>query len=218
MSASVEALIMHVQRHDVRFGEQILQAGVDHARLQAIFALDRVAGDDAAAEAQHDVRQRGADAAGADDAHHFLVQIEAHQAVQHEVAFAHPIVGAVNLAVEREHQADAEFGDRERRIFRDAHDGYPQLRRRFEVHVVEAGAAEQYQADAVTRQRFQRGGADVVIDETADRGIPAGKRGGSGVQLRLGMNELVLLQAVGRRQHIACIRIRTVDQNFHDRS
>jgi hypothetical protein len=54
-----------MQRDDVGAGEQVVQADVAHAGLDRLGTLDRIEGQDLAAEAAKDARRHDADAAGA---------------------------------------------------------------------------------------------------------------------------------------------------------
>jgi hypothetical protein len=111
-------------------------------------SLGRGRGEHPAAEAEHDPGEHRADLAGADDPDGPAVQVEAEQAVQREVALADPVVGPVDLAVEREDQADGVLGDGVGRVAGDADDAQAEAARGGEVDVVEAGRAQGDQPDA----------------------------------------------------------------------
>ena len=106
-----------VQRDDVRLAEQRVEAvGVGASdgavRVAEGWALEDVVPEQAAPEAGgEDLRCREPDLAGADDADGLAAQRVAEQALQLEVAFAHPVVGLVRVSVECLDERDGELGD-----------------------------------------------------------------------------------------------------------
>ena len=66
----------------------------------------------AAAKAHHDASEAAANLAAAHHPDLAAMQVHAHQAVQHEVALAHPGMGTVGLAVERQQQGRGVLGHR----------------------------------------------------------------------------------------------------------
>ena len=172
--------------------EQLGQVDVARAERPHALVGERVVG-------QHDRSRsrRGCAAAvapmmpGADHPDRAAAQVEAEQAVEREVAVAHALVGAVDLAVESQDQGDGVLGDGVRRVGRDAHDAQAERRRRGEIDVVEAGRAQRDQPGAAVGQHGQRGGVERVVHERADRREPGGERRGLRGQARLEEDELM---------------------------
>lgn len=100
-----------VECDDVAGGGEVFQGEILDAERDAFIADDGVERDELAAEAAEDVGDAGADAAGADDPDGFFVHIEAEESVEGEVLLAHALHGAVQLAIQHEHEADGVFGD-----------------------------------------------------------------------------------------------------------
>ena len=157
-----------VQRDDVGAREQLGQLDVAGTELAHSLARERVAGQHAHAEAVQDADHRRADDAGADHPHGAAVQVEAEQAVEREVAVAHALVGAVDLAVEGQDEGHGMLGDGVRRVGRHAHHPQAERRRRGQVDVVEAGRAQGDQLHAARGERLERNAPELVVDERAD--------------------------------------------------
>lgn len=105
----------------------------------------------------------------ADDAGRFAVHVESEEAVQGEISVPGTPVGAVYLAVEREHQCHGVFGHGIGRIGR-----YPDYRDAvlgggFQIDIVETRAAQGDQPYAHAGQFPDGWGIRRVIDEDADR-------------------------------------------------
>jgi hypothetical protein len=90
-----------------------------------------------------------------DEAGRLAVHVEAQQRVQAEIALTHAIEGAMNLAIQRQHEADRVLGDGIGRIGRHARDGDAEPRAFGEVDVVETRAAQGDEADALAVQQIQ---------------------------------------------------------------
>jgi hypothetical protein len=96
------------------------------------------------------------------------MQIEADQAGQREVALAHALVGAMDLAVQAENQGEGVLRHGVRGVAWHADDGDSVLVRRRQVDVVEPGAPQGEQLDASGGEALERLGPEVVVDERAD--------------------------------------------------
>jgi hypothetical protein len=86
------------------------------------------------------------------------------------------LVGAVELAVERQDHADGELGHRMRRVGRHADRRQAQGVRGREVDIVETGAAQRDQPGPTRRQHLQHGRVADIVDEQAHGREPGGKR------------------------------------------
>lgn len=98
--------------------------------------LTHVVGEDAAAEVPQEARDDHADAAGAHDARRLAREVKADEAREREVAVAHAVVRAVDLAVEAEDQRERVLRDGVGGVRRDAHHRDAEPRRCIDVHVV----------------------------------------------------------------------------------
>ena len=129
-----------VQADDVRCADELVEGQIAPIKLEEFRIFHRIAGDDPAAEPVQDPGEREPDAPDPDDPHGLVLEIEAKQPVEREIAFAHPRMGAVGLAVEREDQRQCVFGDGVRRIVGHARDPDPYRCGRGKVDIVEARA------------------------------------------------------------------------------
>ena len=130
-------------------------------------------GQQPAAEAVHDAGHDRADLAGADDAHRAAVKVEAQQAFEREVALAHAVGGAVDLAIERQHQADGVLAHGIGRIGRHADHGDAQLGGGGQVDVVEARAAQGDQPRAAGGQLVEHAAVERSWTNTQTASKPA---------------------------------------------
>ena len=119
------------------------------------------------------------------------MEVEPQQVVQREVVVPHPVVGAVDLAVEGEDEGHGVLGDGVGRVARDPHHRHAERGGGREVDVVEAGRPQRDQLDADRAQALERGGAEVVVDEGAHRTVPLGERDGRRRQPRLEEEQVV---------------------------
>ena len=83
----------------------------------------------------------------------FAEHVKADKTIQIEVAVTHPIVGAVDISIERQHERDGVLGDCVRRIGRDAEDSQAKFGRGGEIDVVIAGAPQGDKSSTASRQR-----------------------------------------------------------------
>ena len=165
-----------------------------------------------APEPAEDARGRGADLARADDADGAAVHLETHEPVKREVAISHSVVGAMDLAVQREHQRDGMFGDTLGRIRRHTRHADAQLARRIQLDVVVTGRPRGHPAHARLLQRQQHCAIHAVVDKHARRLVPLCQPGGlrrqrpfkirqlvSGLTLRVGGIQISTVVGLGRK-------------------
>ena len=88
--------------------------------------------------------------------------------------FADAMVGAMDLAVEREQKADGVLGHGVRRVGGHAGDGKAERLRGREVNIVEARAAQGHEPDASIVKLLQTRSAEPVVDKHEDGLRPAG--------------------------------------------
>jgi hypothetical protein len=177
-----------VERHDV--------ARLQQARERGVLAADRigprlvgigVGEEQAGVEAAEDLRRDATDAPRSDDANRLSREVETEQSPEREVLLAHAVERSVDLAVQRQQQADGVFRDGVRRVGRDARRGDLQGPSGGEVQVVVAGAAHRDHLHVQLAQRFQAGTIEHVVHEGADGAGAA--RGGSGFRGEAGLDE-----------------------------
>ncbi len=155
-----------------------------------------------------------ADLAGADHACRLAMQVEAEQAFQGEIALAHAHVSAMELAIEREDQRHRMLRDRLRRVARHASDLEAQLARGHQIHIVESGAAQRDQADALVRQAGQRRPVELIIDEGADHLDVPGERCRLHGQPGLEIAQL-MTPGIGRIQKLAIVALGVEHRDPH---
>ena len=159
-----------VERNDVRTGVKLVERHVGDARLRGVLRIGKqIVGHDLHAEPLENADQLAGDPARADDPRGLAVHVETHQPVEREVAVARAPVGAVYLAVERQHQRHGVFRHGVRRIGRNPHHGNPVTGRGVQVDVVEARTAQRDQLHAHPGQLADGPGVGRVVDEDADR-------------------------------------------------
>lgn len=185
-----------VQADDIGAAQQVLQRRV-LAVLGELVVAEGVVREQLAAEAPHDAREGDADPAGADDAHGPAVQRAAEEPVEGEVGLAHAVVGAVGVAVQRLHQGDGELGHGLGAVRRHVGDEQAEARRRLEVHVVVAGAAQEDGAHAQRVKRREHVLAQRVVHEDADGGGAGGEGRRLGAQREVVIGDLDLDARVG---------------------
>ncbi len=105
------------------------------------------------------------------------MHVEAEQAVEREVAFAHAIERTRQLAVQCEHQPDGMFGDRIGRVGRHTHHLNAERFGRRQIDIVKAGAAQRDQSRTALRELLETVGTHIVMHENAHDGITARKLG-----------------------------------------
>lgn len=138
-----------VEANDVGLGEQFFERKVFGAELDQFLVRVWVVGEQLTAKAFHDAAEDAADFSSTDDADGFAVEVEPLQTVDGVVKLANPVVGAVDLAVQAEDEAGGELGDGVGRVGGHSCYGDAEPLGRFEVDVVESGAAECYHAAVV---------------------------------------------------------------------
>ncbi|MNO97301.1 hypothetical protein D3C76_890040 [compost metagenome] len=204
-----------VQADDVRLAEQPVE--LDELAADGLDFAVRVGivGQHTAAEAGHDAGEHHADLAGADHADALAVQVEAGQAVQREVAFAGAVVGAVQVAAERQDQADGVFGDGVGRVGRHPHHGQPERPGGGQVDVVVAGRAQGDQARAAGSELFQHRARQVVVDEGADHLEAHRQRRGVEAQLRLLEMQFEAVRPVAGEEAFAVVVLAAEQDDAH---
>lgn len=164
-----------MEGEDIGSGEYIVEGLVLNAGLLEFGDGLHIVGADLAAEAEEDVANGLADFAGADDADGFAAEIEAHEAIEGKIGTPGTIVGAMDAAVEGEHEADGEFGHAVGGIGRYACDADALRGGGLEVDIVVAGGADDDKADAMPGQRTQDRFIDLIVDKDADGVLSLGE-------------------------------------------
>jgi hypothetical protein len=118
-------------------------------------------------EGAHDPRGGKTDLARAHYTKGAARNIEAQQALERKIAFAHTGVGTVDFPIERQDQRHGMFRYGFRRIGRDPRDHDPALARGRQVDIVEAGAAERHQLDFVAAENGKRRLIEPVVHKRA---------------------------------------------------
>ncbi len=179
-----------MQADDLRLREQLGQGQVAGAQSFDLRVGVGVIGQQLAAEAGHDPRERRADLPGADHPDGLAHQIEPGQPMQAEIAVPGTVVGAVQAAIEGHDQCHGMFGHGMGRVGRHPDDAQAQALGGEQVDVVVAGRAQGYQPRASFGQPLQHRGAEVIVDEGAHHFMPFGQ--GHGVEVQTGGLELQL--------------------------
>ena len=169
----IGAAVAHDQRgvegDQIRLAQQLVQL---HIAQKAGFhqALVRISvpGNDPHSVALADIGHALADLAGADDAGHLIVQVQAHEARKGEVVLADLVVGLVQTPVGCHQNGHGMLRHGVGRIGRDTADGDAALSGSLQVHIVEPRAAQQDQMDAAFLQALHRCPGAFVIDEDTD--------------------------------------------------
>ncbi|CAN5262901.1 hypothetical protein BH20VER2_BH20VER2_03580 [soil metagenome] len=203
-----------MQRDDIRGAQQLVDRHVTHPGGAAVLLRERVKRQHRAAESLQDAGDYGADPAGADHTRRPAIHVEAEQPLEGEVPFTHAIKSAVQLAIERQHQAHGVLRHRVRRVGRHARDCHPEPLRCRDIHVIEAGTAERHQPHATCGEQLQHGRVEAIIDECADRVVPVRERRRRFIQVRL---QEVQLVAAGIRllQRGAVVLLRAENGDLH---
>ncbi len=158
-----------VQGDDVRAVVELVECGIDHLVLAGKVVVGiEVVGQYVHAEAAEDADELLGYLARADDARRLAVHVEAQQAVQGEVAVARAPRGAVDFAVEREHQRHGVLRHGVGRVGGHANHRDAALGGGLQVDVVVARAAQGQQLDAVCGHQADDFGVGRVVHEDAD--------------------------------------------------
>jgi len=134
--------------------------------------------------------------ARADHSHSATNEIKTHEAVEFEIAFTGAIVGAWNLAIEREEQGNRKLGHRVWRIIGDADDFDAKLLCRSQVDMIEAGGAGRNQLGTAGGELFQYIAIDHVVYDYAHRREPRRQRCRPGSEEGIEVDELVPVTGV----------------------
>lgn len=138
-----------VQGDDISLAEEVLHAlHINDAHLLTLLAAVQVVREDLAVESAHDAADDAANLSRADDADRLAGEVHAEEAVEGEVPLTHPVVRAVQLTTQAEHQSYRVLADGGRRVAGDADDGDVVLGRDGEVDVVKTGAAKRDELQA----------------------------------------------------------------------
>ena len=210
-----------VQRDDVSARQQFIQrhhlADTREGRRRV-----RVVPQHRAAHTLEDARGGQADLAGTDDADRAAMQGAPEQAVEHEVAFAHAVVGSMGLAVEGHHQRQCMLGHGFGRIRRHPRDEQVQRFRSGKVHIVEARTAQQHGPHTQRVQRAQHLRIQPIVDEHADRGAVLCQRCGMHIQRGIEVDERATLPRrltqVGFVQEATVVGSGAEDGDLHGRT
>ena len=138
-----------VQADHVGFAEQGIQIDVLGAQIQGGLVLIRVTDQQAHAEPLEDAQGGDADLTGADDAGGAAEHVEADQAIEGEVGIPRPLIGLMDAAVQRHHQADGVLGHRFGGVGGHADHADPEILGGLQVDVVVTGAAHGQHSGAV---------------------------------------------------------------------
>ncbi len=144
------------------------------------------------------------------------MQIGAKESIQFEIAFPCPVIGSVNLAIERQDECYRMLGDRVRRIFRYADDLDAVRRCRRQVDIVEAGAAQRDESSATARQCRKHWRIDPIVDEHAHRAATSGERHRRGLEQIVEEDQLVAGLGVSYSQQLAIVAFGTENGDLHD--
>ena len=175
---------------------------------------DRIAHQQAHAEALEDAQGGDADLAGADDAGGATVHVEADQPLQREVGVTGALIGFVDATVEGHHQAHRVLGDRFRGVGGHSHHLQPQLLGGGQIHVVVA-AAQGDHLGAVGGQLSQHLAVGIVVDEQAHHGEAVGQPGSLGLQPHVEELQFITVLAVGLIEVLFVVALGTENGDSH---
>ena len=157
-----------MQGDDIGPGVQIVQGGVRNAGFfRKALVRVQVIGQDVHPEAFENADEDSGDFSRSDDAGRFSIHVKAHQAVKRKIAVPGAPVGAVYFAVQGKHQGYGMFRHRIGRILGHPHDGQFRFFRSFQIHIIESGATQSQQFDAIFLQVPYYFPVCRVIDENA---------------------------------------------------
>ena len=107
-----------------------------------------------AAKTGHQLAKGFAYAAGAHHTHGAAMYVKTQQTVQRKVALTHTGIGTVDFAVQRQQQGQRVLGHGMGRILGHTAHGNAKLLRSYQVHLIEACAAQHHQAHTQAAQAF----------------------------------------------------------------
>ncbi len=204
-----------VQTDNVAVPEQRVQIGRDDGVVTRL-ERKRVVGQNLAAKAGQDVGRHLADATHTDNTGGLVMQVEAHQAIEGEIALPHPCIGLVQFAVERQDHADRMLGHGIGGIGGDVDDIYAELSGRFHIHIVKARTAQGDMFDSGPGQMLYDGAVQCVIDENTDRVRTFDQRQGLVVQMGLYEGQVVVKCAVFLSEIVLVIWFGAKNEDFHE--
>ena len=156
-----------VERDDVALGVELVEFHDLHIILLRKFVIGiEVVGQDVHAETAQNFDEFLGDAAHADETGRFAVHVETEEAFELEIAFARAVDGAIDFAVEREHERHSILGHGVGRIGRHAHH-VDAVFGSFEIDVVETGTAQGDELHAVAHEFVDDGGVALGVDKDA---------------------------------------------------
>eukprot|EP00179_Madagascaria_erythrocladioides_P015234 CAMPEP_0198365492 /NCGR_PEP_ID=MMETSP1450-20131203/154196_1 /TAXON_ID=753684 ORGANISM="Madagascaria erythrocladiodes, Strain CCMP3234" /NCGR_SAMPLE_ID=MMETSP1450 /ASSEMBLY_ACC=CAM_ASM_001115 /LENGTH=814 /DNA_ID=CAMNT_0044072943 /DNA_START=52 /DNA_END=2497 /DNA_ORIENTATION=+ len=169
-----------VQRDNVGLAQNVVEVlNVAEAGLldQRVVLVDIVA-EQVCAKAAHNLGKASANLAGSNNGDRAAVDVKAHESLDGKVVVAGAVVGAVELAIQHEHECGGVLGDGVGRVGRDADNVEPEAGCGGHVDVVEAGAAQGDDFEPAGVEIGEGGGGEGVVDKDADDGEAVGKVGG----------------------------------------
>ena len=152
----------------------------------------------------------------ADKPNRLAVQGTAQQTVEREVALAYAYIGAVRLAVNGLDQGDGELGYRLGRVRRYVRHEKSQLLGPVEIDVIEPHTPHQDSPDALSVQRLEHFGRQLVVNKGVERVRLAVREEGS----RLGREYDIMVckfdvQGRRRRQVLLVVGLGAKDGELH---
>jgi hypothetical protein len=205
-----------MERDDLGLAQQQVAGDIAHPDRLQLGIGDKVAGQHRAAKAQPQAAgDQRPDLAGADHADGAAMEIAPDQPFEREIIVAHPRPGTRDAAIDRQHHADGELGDRVRRIGGHAHHLDAESPGRGEIDIVEPRAAQRDQLRILARQRLQHFGIDRVVDEDAYCPMPGRQRYGGGLEPGLEEVQVVAEGGVRLGQEAAIIGLGVEDGDTH---
>ena len=153
----------------------LLGVGVASAEPFEFGRVTLVEADQRAAESGHDAGEDGADLPRADHPHRPTHEIETHETVELEIPLARAIVGARNLAIQREEEADGKLGHGVGKIIDNAHDLDAELPRRPHVDMVEACGTRRDELGTAGGEVFSTSAVTESLTMTLTAGKPAAR-------------------------------------------
>ena len=207
-----------MQRNDVRPRVQLVKRHIGDPGRRGIRVVGtEIVSDDLHAEAPENADQLTGDPARADDAGRLAVEIEAQQTVEREIPVPRAPIGAMDFAVERQHERHGVLRHGMRRVGGDPHHGNPVLRRREQVHVVETRAAQGDQPHAQLREACDGRGVGRIVHEDADDVGPFGQRYVPGVEMAAVIGHVESVRIADAVERLTVVRLCPEKSDFHVR-
>lgn len=170
---------------------------------------------DAATHRRQCASQDQADLSRPDDADRLPVHVEAKQTVECEIPFAHPIVRAMDLAVQAEDERERMLRDGVGGVGRHANDLQSQSVGRPQVDVVESRAAQSDEPATLTSQDIECSSVALIVHEEAGCRSIALQDGRTLTESLIKVDDIVLGVAVRGVEKATIVRLRAVDGYTH---